>query len=183
MEKRRITINSILILTIAIIFVWWGLGALSILGPLDHPYFEKKDWQLLQVRYFLITTKGEISRLITIDDHNTLVDLKNEFITDKSEGMSIPHPGIIFLRLSNGQEWKINFSLPNRLGISKKDDDYYSYSIVLKNTKFYCKLRELCLKKEQHLTPLACLENIKICTGGLGEIQEKTRPLNSEIIQ
>lgn len=154
----------------------------SILGPFNKPYFEKKNWSHLSVQYYIKIQNGEVARTIAIEGV-CLDDLKQEFLTKSSRGVSVPNPGYLLLTLSNGETWKINFSIPQRLNFCRLDDNYYSYRVELRNINFYNKLREKCYNNELADIPDIKLENISICTGGLGTIKEHTKPYCGEFSQ
>jgi hypothetical protein len=164
-KKRWIVISGTILLLPVVLFALVAYTALSILGPWDQPRFENKDWDLLEVRYWLVQgQRKEIPRDFAIEG-NDLAELKQLFSTKESVGVSTPNPSFLNLKLSNGQRWKIHFSTANTLRFCLLSDTYYAYHVTLNDTKFFEKLREYCLKHEQkHFTPHARIENISVCT-------------------
>jgi len=143
---------------------WFVLGVLSILGPLDSPRFEQKDWEKLYVRYRLVLENNkEDYRYVTFSG-NELAELKKLFSTKESRGVSTPCPDLLNLQLTNGEIWQIQFGTANSLRFCNASDTYYAYRIELHNTEFYQRLRQLCLENEQQQLPECQLENISICT-------------------
>jgi hypothetical protein len=156
------------------------IQVISILGPLDHPMFEKKDWKSFQVRYWVVTKEKRIRRIVTIDG-TELQKIKHSFSTKHAEGKSTGTNEISLLELTNGEKWNIDFSLPNRIYCAKKEDTYYAYEIILNNTRFHEALRQLCFQHEKEKTPQIKPWNIAVCAGGLGPIQEKAIPFLGEL--
>jgi hypothetical protein len=151
--------------------------AFSILGPYGSPGFVDKQWTRLIVNYELVTDQGNLSR-VTIFDGILLHDLQKAFKVKESRGKSTPSPGYLILETNDGSRWRINFSMPDRIFTCKDEDDYYAYAIDLADTSLHEALRKKCLERERRSTPRANIENIKVCTGGLGKLQEECTPLH-----
>ena len=157
------------ILIIIVCILWFVLSividVLSILGPWDRPSFEQKNWEQLHVGYRLVLENNKEVHRDFIISGNDLTELKKLFSTKESRGISIPCPDLMNLYLTNGQIWKIQFGTADELRFCKASDTYYAYSIVLHDTEFHKRLRQLCLENEQKDNPLCKFENISICTG------------------
>lgn len=162
----------LLLMPCGVVF-WMALG---VLGPRDHPYFEKKKWENLEVHYTLFYSKDkDIQRTLTISQED-LESLKNFFQTEKSEGLSITHASSdMILTLEKGEKWRMRFSSPQKLWICKDDDTYYTYEVILSNPQFFKQLKERCRQHEEQFTLFVKLENIKLCRGYTKE--ELLRPL------
>ncbi|MDR1478651.1 MAG: hypothetical protein LBJ00_06885 [Planctomycetaceae bacterium] len=168
-----IVVITLVLLPIAYVFY----EAFSILGPWGSPDFADKPWARLTVNYELVTDKGNLSRG-TIFNGIVLHDLQKVFNVKESRGKSTPSPGYLILETNDGSRWRIHFSMPDYIGTCRDEDDYYAYAIDLADTSFHEALRKKCLERERRATPQANIENIKVCTGGLGKIQEECTPLH-----
>ena len=157
-------------------FAYIVYSAFSILGPWDKPAFEKMEWKALVVHYRFVNTKQDIQTKTFTFQGKELEDLKKYFRTKNSVGVSTGTAGFMLLTTNNREEWKFNFSTPEQLYCCKKSDPYYAYSITLEDVEFHRELRKLCWMNEQRNIPDVRLENIKVCTDGLGRLKEKHEP-------
>jgi hypothetical protein len=139
-------------------------SVVSILGPLDHPKFEDKNWIRLFVNYDVVESQNKKIRRTMDVNGSDLFELKKFFLTKESCGISIANQAFLCLDTSNGERWDVQFGTPNSLRFCYSDDNYYAYSVQLEDTKFFEKVREICWKNEL-INGFKCkLENIRLCT-------------------
>jgi hypothetical protein len=148
-------------------------------GPRNKPNLKKMAWCSMKMSYWIIISdKEEQIREFNISG-NQLVQLRELFDVKNTTGMAIQctrDRGL--LTFCNGNIWRFSFGLPNRIYVTDDQNIYYSYKIEMKNLQFYEHYRKLCFENEKKYTNNVKITNIKVCVGGLGEIQEKVNTLD-----
>jgi len=144
------------------------------LGPMDSPDFTSKEWKSLEFHYWLVETKAsKKERTLTISDMK-LEELIKSLHVQNARGMSVGNDAPSIFTLENGQEWRFEIGVPDRIYFALKSDTYYHYVVNLKDTDFYETLKAICYENEQKLTPNVVIENIKICSGGRPNLFRET---------
>jgi hypothetical protein len=152
------------VLSSVLLFGLFVYSALSILGPLDHPHFEDKEWASLHVRYYIVHSKDRLEHRDIVLAGGELSALKKVFVTKSSSGKSIPNPAHFWLVLKSGKQWGISMAGVNELSFCYREDNYYAYSVELTDTRFFEKLREYCWQDAVKTIPECKIENISITT-------------------
>ena len=140
-----------------------------IVGTLNDIRLEQLEWTSLTVKYWLFNPDKSYSpgRVITISDREAIQKLNYSFATKSVSAMSVANHPRFVLTLTNGQQWSIDMPHPNRIYCCQTDNNKNACVIILSNTQFYERLREICFEHEKTITPDAIIDNVVLCDGGI----------------
>ena len=146
-------------------------------GPINKPNIKKYEWESLRGFYWLVAEEGKkVPRRFDVSKSD-IDSLRPLFKIRKIQGFGIQCSSERNrLVLQNGAVWLFNFSLPQCIHITLQKNQDFSYLFYFDSNDFYNTFRTVCWRNELQHTPYVSIENIKVCSGGIGWTQESIVP-------
>ena len=142
-------------------FFCTSCGVMDILGPRDKPDFQNKDWTAITIMYWVnTTTTNKLARAFTVTDASTINGLKTKMNIKGIHGLSVGTRDELQFQDRNGDIWQGSVVFENRIHLSKKSDNWYSYAIDFTDYNLFNAMLALCVQNERTFHPNAKPENI-----------------------
>ena len=137
--------------------------AINILGPRDKPDFANMDWDSVSITYQINTTTSTnpVTRTFIVTNTQAIADLRTRMVITKIHGMSIGLKGQLILHMRDGEIWDGSIR-PEGVVLSKRPDNWYTYSIDLADSRLFDGMLSLCASNEQIYHPNATTNNIML---------------------
>ena len=138
--------------------------AINIRGPKDKPDFANMDWVSVSITYQINTTESTnpVTRTVTVTNTGAIAELRSRMLVHELKGMSVACTGQLAIQMQDGKIWDGCIRSAQSIHLSKRSDNWYTYSVDLADTRLVDGMIALCTRNEQIYHPNATTNSIML---------------------